>query len=126
MGKAAKRQKAKRRNYFKHLSETSPNQFKHEWGKRIDSWVNEITKCGGKRYDSCGVRRPSFSEIQDEALNILEACGPGTFRKYGGWTRAVLEPERFLPSYFVTEPGSTSNWDKIEFAGKLHGLRSRV
>lgn len=90
MGKAAKREKAKRRNFFKSLAERDVQKFDMEWEKRLSSWLFDIEKYAGKLSDWKGEQRPPVFSIVDEAMRILEACGQKIFYKYARETYELL------------------------------------
>lgn len=90
MGKAAKREKAKRRKFFKSLSERDAQKFDMEWEKRLSSWLFDIEKYAGRLSNWKGEQRPPVFSIVDEAINILEACGQKIFDKYARETYELL------------------------------------
>lgn len=90
MGKAAKREKAKRRKFFKSLAERDARNFAMEWEKRLSSWLFDIKKYAGKLSNWKGERRPPVFSIVDEAMSILEACGQKIFDKYASETYELL------------------------------------
>lgn len=90
MGKAAKRQKAKRRKLFKSLSERDAQKFEMEWEKRLSSWLFDIEKYACKLSNWKGEQRPPVFSIVDEAMSILDACGQKIFDKYARETYELL------------------------------------
>ena len=117
MGKAAKIAKAKRRKHLKHLSKTNPKQFDCEWRKkRIPSWERELMRSPNKYKTSRN------NSLLDEALCILKQCGEGFFKKYSPMTIAILDANRFNPSFFQTDPRSLSNYARLEEMGRQHGI----
>ena len=90
MSKAAKREKSKRRKFFKRLSSTNPHKFDREWERRLSSWLIEIERKAGKLYDDEGETIPPIFGIVDEALHILEGCGENIFNKYAKYTVGLL------------------------------------
>lgn len=90
MGKAAKREKAKRRKFLKSLSERDAQKFEMEWEKRLSSWLLDIEKCAGKLSNWKGDQRPPVFSIVDEAMSILDACGQKIFDKYARETYELL------------------------------------
>lgn len=93
MGKAAKRQKAKRTRHFQRLAKSNPARFEFEWEKTLSGWLFWINKNAGKLRDDDGNPvKPVFS-IVNNALEILEACGKRTYRKYAEKTYDVLSTQ---------------------------------
>ena len=116
MGKAARRRKAFRRKYFKHLSETNPKQFDCEWRKkRIPSWERELMKSPNKYKNSRN------NSLLDEALSILKQCSEKFYKKYSSMTISILDVHRFNPSFFYTDPRSLSNYARLEEIGRQYG-----
>lgn len=93
MGKAAQRERAKRVHYLKRLAETQRDRFTMEWEKRVTSWLYLIHKNAGKFSDFSdeeGIRFSQIFSLVDEAMSILEACGPDKFSEYAEKTYKLL------------------------------------
>ena len=92
MGKAAKREKAKRRKYFQKLSKSNLKKFDMEWEIRINDWLFWINKNAGKftQQDDTGESVNTVFAIVDEAISILEYCGDKIFQRHAKPTYEVL------------------------------------
>ena len=93
MGKAAKREKAKRRRYFQRLAKRNPTRFSLEWDKRLSSWLFWINRNVGRLSDRNGDSVPAVFSVVDEAISILEACGKDIFKQYAKETFDLLSTQ---------------------------------
>ena len=75
MGKAAKREKARKLKYLARLAATNPKRFQEEWHKRMDSWLWEVRKRAGKLVDEHGKPVPSAFQVVESARELLMKCG---------------------------------------------------
>ena len=117
ISKAAKRAKVKRRRHLKNLSKIDRKLFDYEWSKkRIPSWERELMRFPNKYKNSRN------NSLLDEALTILKQCGEEFFKKYSPMTIAILDVDRFNPSFFQTDPRILSNYRKLEEIGRQYGI----
>jgi len=114
MGKAAKREKAKRRRYFKNLAGKSPDRFAFEWEKRLSSWLFLINESAGLFSDDNGYPIAPVFTIVDEAISILDECGEDTFKQYGKKTFDLLTTQcsislsaKVFPQFYRIDKGKT-------------------
>ena len=126
MGKAATREKAKRRRYFKNLAGSNPERFVFEWEKRLSSWLFLINERAGRLSDDEGNPVPPVSAIVDEALSMLEACGEEVFQQYGGKTFDLLTSQccrslsvKAFPQFFRVASGKRM-CERPAFEGEVH------
>ena len=123
MGKAAKREKARRRRYFQRLSETNPQRFEMEWEKRLSSWLIAINKDAGRLSNHKGETIPPVFSIVDEAMGILEACSQEIFGQYAKKTFRLLTTQCCIAfsAKAVSEIYRPSNYQPIAAALRRGG-----
>ncbi len=126
MGKAAKREKAKRIKYFKRIAGSNPKKFATEWDKRLSSWLYLIKENAGMLSDHNGDQVPPVFSVVDEAMHILEECGSEAFREYGKETFSLLSAEccRAFSFHAGRELFSMSRWNQLLALGIEEPSRS--
>jgi hypothetical protein len=90
MGKAARKRLKGQSRYLAKIAQTRPELFAEKWDKRLDSWLTEIQlsiaewKRGGDASHEC------VFEMVENALEILETCGPVMYNRHAKHTCDVL------------------------------------
>lgn len=108
MGRQSEKDRAKRRHYFKRLAEGNLARFEFEFEKRCSSWLHHINGNAG----IISPDSPSVFSAVDEAMEILEFCGPRIFKRYAKDTYDLLTAHccialrgTVLPQYYRASRG---------------------
>lgn len=75
MGKASKKRKKARREYFGQLAREKPAEFKIEWSKRLESWAKVARRQARNLIEKNGNPEFYLSAIIKEVIKELAACG---------------------------------------------------
>lgn len=90
IGKASARRRKRRQEFLGKLAAKSPDEFRREWSKRLESWGREASRRAGRLLDEDGATVPPAFDVVDHAEEELAGCGESAEALEGEATREVL------------------------------------
>lgn len=91
MSKSSQRRQRKLARYLRNLAEKNPRAFKVEWGKRLESWLDEIQIISRDcRRSHSDLSETKIFTVLDRANTLLGLCGDRAEALVGSHTRQIL------------------------------------
>ncbi len=94
MSKSRQRYQRRLARYLGGLADSNPLRFRHEWGKRVESWVEDIHAIGRRiRKTDSKIPETKLFEVLERTEKLIALCWPKAQALVGAQTRKILLEE---------------------------------